>query len=234
MKSNNAVSPRPIAAALAASVLVLVLGLAYRALAARLGVTWGAEPMDPAALQQLPMEIADWAGRETPLDSAVWRMTNADAYISRRYARTNGSESVSLYVVAGVRARDVVAHRPEICYISAGWTLMDQSSPELTLGDGTKLPCSVFRFHRGDLDAQDVTVLDYFIADGQRWGSVSEALSTAGRRLAGVGFVTQVQIVSPGSLTADSALHAVSSFAIDSAPSLDRLLDDLKKQSQSP
>jgi hypothetical protein len=215
-------------------VLVLVLGLGYRALAARLGVTWGAEPLDPAALQQLPMEIADWAGRETPLDSAVWRMTNADAYISRRYSRTNGSESVSLYVVAGVRARDVVAHRPEICYVSAGWKPTDQRALELALGGGTKLPCSIFRFHRGDLDAQDVTVLDYFIADGQRWGSASEAVSMAGRRLAGVGYVVQVQIVSPRSLTADAALRAVSSFAIDSAPSLNRLLDSLKKESQSP
>lgn len=224
--SGENLDRKPVAAAIVASLLMLILGVTYRAVAARLGVTWGATPLTPEMLEGFPMQIGGWTGREVPLDDAIWRKTKADAYISRRYSRNNDSGFVSLYAVAGVRARDLIAHRPDVCYPAAGWALEDQRSVELLLNDGMKLPCSVFRFRRGVLNTQEVTVLNYFVVDGQHCVDASAAISRTGRRFGGAGYVTQVQIVSVGDLTTDSAMRLVSAFAVDSASSIAQLFED--------
>jgi hypothetical protein len=221
MTDNNRNSRSMTVATLAAGVLVLILGLAYRALAAWLGVpVRTAIPVARDALERLPLQIGGWAGQDVPLDEAIIRKTGSDAHVNRRYCRRDAAESVSLYVACGVRVRYLIDHRPEICYIGSGWVLSDQQSLELPLADGGKLPCTIFKFSRGVLETEKVAVLSYFLVEGRPYGHASDVVSTMGYRLAGVNQITQVQIVSTTALAADRATESVSAFAVDSAASI--------------
>jgi len=175
------------------------------------------------------MQIGDWMGREVPLDEAIRRKTNADAYTNRNYSRSNGLGSVGLYIACGVRARDLVAHRPEVCYISAGWTLVETHQLQLERKDGIKLPCSIFNFSRGGLDKTRISVLHYFIVDGCYCGDVSAAMIKTGRRFGMADYVAQVQITSSSNLPDDVSEQITSGFAVDSALDIARLFDDFNK-----
>lgn len=208
-----------IVATVAASFLMLVFGIGYRVLAARLAAPVNTAPINPAVVEQFPMQIGSWTGQEVPMDEAIVRATDTDAHLNRRYSRHGGVESVVLYVACGVKARDLMPHRPEVCYTGAGWTLMDRRSLDLPLNDGTELPCNVMQFARGAFNAEKVMVLDYYIVDGQFCRDVSLLRSKAWLGYGAVGYVAQVQIVVPVTTTqtADSAQRIVSDFASASA-----------------
>jgi EpsI family protein len=235
MKIENQ-NPRPvIIAAVTASFLMLILGLGYRVMAARLDAPVKTTPISPAVLAQFPMQIGDWTGREVPIDEAIVRATDTDAHINRSYSRNNGWELVSLYVAAGVKARDLAPHRPEVCYTGAGWTLIDKSPVELPISDGTDLPCNAMQFSRGILTTNKIVVLDYYIVDGEYCRDVSQWRWKLWRGSGTVRYVAQVQIVTSiqSNQTADSAMKTVGTFAVDSAPLMRRLFKDAKKDQHS-
>ena len=222
---NHSPNHKPaVFAAMAASLLMLIGGLAYRVMATPRNKT----PIDPAALQGFPMQIGNWVGQDVALDDAIVLRTNADAHINRQYSRSNSLESISLYVACG-RAPRLLSHRPEICYTGAGWALAHRYSIELPLNSGAKLPCSVFQFVRGGLDVKRVTVLHYFIVDGQ-CGDDSLLRRKGWGRFAKTGYVAQVQVVTQAeTFTDDSAIKRVCAFAVDSAAPIARLFEDIKK-----
>ncbi len=235
MKIENQ-NPRPvIIAALTASFLMLILGLGYRVLAAQLAAPGNAIPISFATLERLPLQISDWTGREVPLDEAIVRATDTDAHINRSYSRNNSFEFVSLYVATGVKARDLMPHRPEVCYTGAGWTLIDKRSMELPLSDGKELPCNVMQFSRGILTTKKIVVLDYYIVDGQYSSDVSLLRSKAWRGSGTVRYVAQIQIVtsiSPNQ-TADSVTKILITFAVESASLISQLFEDAVEDQQS-
>lgn len=234
-KNENRNRKPVIVAAVAASFLMLISGLGYRALAARLAAPPDTTPIDPAALEQLPLQIGTWTGQEKPLDEVVVRAADTDAYISRTYSRRNDWESVWLYVAYGVRARDLMPHRPEVCYTGSGWTLVDRRSVERPLSDGTKLPCNVLEFSRGALNTTKIMVLDYYIVDGEYCRDVSLLRSKAWRGSGKVDHVAQVQIVASitTALSTESAASIVSDFAVESASSISGLFDNAERDQRS-
>ena len=228
-RTGKKLSRKLVAAALVASLLILFLGVTYRVIAVRLGISWGATPLDPQTLEKFPMQIGDWMGRKVPLDEAIRRKTNADAYINRSYSRSNDFGSVGLYIACGVRARDLVAHRPEVCYISAGWTLLETQPLQLERKDGITLPCSIFNFSRGGLDKVKISVLHYFIVDGCYCGDVSVAMIKTGRRFGMADYVAQVHITSSSNFPDDVSEQITYDFAVDSALDIARLFGNFNK-----
>ncbi len=212
---------------IAASVLMLIFGLAYRVLAVRLNAPLNTTPVSQEALDRLPMQIEGWLGQEVPIDEEIVRATDTDAHISRRYSKRNSLESVSLWIASGVKARDLAPHRPEVCYSGAGWTRMARCEMELPLTDEGGLPCNVIQFSRGALNTEWVMVLDYYIVDGEYCSDVSLLRSRVWRGSGAVGYVAQVQVMTPMSSAsaADSALKTVSDFAVASGPSIVRLFE---------
>lgn len=228
---NDVPNRRPvIMAAVAASSLMLVFGWAYRVVAARLEAPIDSTPISSAALARLPLQIGDWTGEEVPMDEAIVRATDTDAHLNRCYARHGGLEAVSFYIATGVKARDLMPHRPEVCYTGAGWTLADRRSVELSLSDSTKLPCNVMQFSRGALDTQKVVVLDYYLVDGQYCADVSLLRSKAWRGQGAVCYVAQIQIVAPitEALNSQAATKLVSDFVAESAVLTASLFDHSK------
>ena len=236
MTKNNKSNQRSvIVAVIVAGFLMLVSTVAYRVLAARLEAPVNTTPISPSALERLPLQIGGWTGQKVPLDEAIVRATDTEAHINRRYSRHNASEYISLYVAYGVRARDLMPHRPEVCYTGAGWTLIDKRSVELPLSDGMELPCRALQFSRGTLDTKKTVVLDYYIVDGQYCRDVSLLRSKAWRGSGTVRYVAQVQIATSitANLTADSAVKIVCDFAAESASSISRLFESAEESRYS-
>jgi EpsI family protein len=232
MTNNGEPNRRPItAAAVAGSFLMLVFGLMYRVVAAQLAAPVNADPIQPTALDRFPAQMGDWSGEDVPLDEATVRATDTDAHLNRRYSRGGGLEAVSFYVACGVKTRDLMPHRPEVCYIGAGWTRIDRRSLELPLNDGRKLPCNVLQFSRGALNTQKVVVLDYYIVDGEYCRDVSLLRSKAWRGSGTVRYVAQVQIATAitATVNADAAVKIVSDFAVESALSTARLFENTER-----
>ena len=230
-KYKNQERRRVVLATVVAGFVMLATGIGYRVVAARLAAPVDTVLLSPEALERLPMMLGDWAGQESPLDEAVVEATDTDAHVSRRYSRQNPPASVWLYIAYGVRARDLMPHRPEVCYTGAGWTLVDRRSMELDLAGGTQLPCNVLQFSRGTLNKQRVVVLDYYIVDGQYSHDVSLLRSKAWRGSGAVDQVSQVQIVASviPDLPADSAGKSVLAFAVESASSISSLFQDAQE-----
>jgi len=222
-------------AAVAASLLMLALGLGYRVLAGRLTTPVTTPSISPAALERLPWQLDGWTGQDVPLDEEIVRATDTDAHISRRYLRREGLDSVYLYIASGVKARDLMPHRPEVCYVGNGWTLLDRRFVELSLSDGVKLPCNVLQFSRGALDTRGVAVLDYYIVDGQYCHDVSLLRSKAWHGSGTVQYVAQVQITTAvgSTLMADSAAKLICDFAVNSASSIARLFENAQRDPNS-
>ena len=228
MFANMNSSQRPVFFTMAAAGLVmLAFGLTYRVMAARLAAPANTTPVSQETLDQLPMEIGDWTGREMPVDEEIVKATDTDAHVSRRYTRAGGFQNISLWIASGVQTRDLMPHRPEVCYVGAGWTLADRQVMQLPLSTGTTLPCNVLQFSRGALNAEKVMVLYYYIVDGEYCADVSLLRSKAWRGSGSVGYAAQVQIVTgmPFGVTVNSATQTVCDFAIGSGQPIVQLFE---------
>lgn len=216
-----------IVAAIVVICLMFVFGLGHRILAGRLIATWDMPEINPDALAKFPMKIGLWEGREAPLDEVIIEATDTEAHISRNYLRNNGLEAVWLYVAFGQRARDLMPHRPEVCYTGAGWTLTHRRLVELPLDDGAKLPCRIIQFTRGTLIQKKIVILDYYIVDGRLCGDISLLRSKIWRGSGAVNYIAQIQIfasVLPNQ-DSESIEEILSAFAVESAPYLSQLLE---------
>ena len=209
----------------AGMVLLVASGVGYRTLAARYNRPTSSVPIPPGTLAKLPLELGDWVGRDRPLAEAVVRATAVDDHISRRYRRLDGRGSVSLFVAYGVNLRDLAPHRPEVCYTSVGLVLEETREATLTATDGVDLPCRVYRFKRGGLAAESVTVLNYYIVDGKYCPDVSLLRSKVWRLSLQADYSAQVQITCGGSPRGSTTAGGlVRTFASDSAAVIRDLL----------
>lgn len=229
-ESENA-NKRAIMVAAGMVVCLLALsGVGYRLLAEHLAGSGDGALLPPGTLAGLPMRIGEWDGKDMPLTEAVIRATDTDDHVSRMYSPRVGGERVWLFVAYGVRARDLMPHRPEVCYPGNGWTIRDTRDVELPLGDESRLQCRILRFSQAGLSAKAVTVLNYYIVDGQYCPDVSLLRSKAWLGSRGVRYIAQVQITcsSDSALSPDSAARSVRAFAVDSARAIHSLMPDVR------
>lgn len=222
-------------AAATAGLIIFMWGIAYRVMAARLEAPVDTNPIQSEVLEKFPLQVSDWTGEDVPLDDAIVRATDTDAHLNRRYLRGNASEYVMLYIACGIKARDLMPHRPEVCYTGAGWTLIDKCSLELPLTDEIKLPCNILQFSRGSLSKEKVIVLDYYIVDGRYCNDVSLLRSKAWRGSGTIRYVAQVQIITSvlETLGTDSSQKIISDFAIESALPIAGLFESNEENQQS-
>lgn len=219
-----------ITAAFTAAFMMIIFGAAHRALTALLLNSEGLSSLSPDALETFPLQIKEWTGREEPLDEAVIEATDTEAYINRRYFRYNSSEQVCLYIAAGKRERDLMTHRPGVCYPDAGWTSINSSETDLSLDDGNSLPCSIFQFTKGPLNPRKIVILDYYIVDDQSCRDISQQRRKSWRGSGFVDYFIQVQIL--GEVPADQSEPTekmVCDFACESYPFIFQVLEDIEK-----
>ena len=209
-------------AALAAIVLLCATGVGFRMLNKHLTRPSDSVPLPAGTLDGIPLEFGRWVGQDVPLDDAIRRATDTDDLVNRRYARDSSGEVVGLYVAYGVKARDLMPHRPDVCYPGAGWVRAGKRSLELPLPDGSSLPARVLRFDRGGFDLRKIAVVNYYLVDGQYCPDVSLLRSKGWRGSRGVQYMVQVQIVgwSTGLRNLEAAEASAVAFATESAEAI--------------
>lgn len=84
-----------------------------------------------AKILSFPMTIAEWKGKDIPLDDKTYAILETRNVVMREYKNPRG-ESVYLYIVASDVNRRV-AHPPEVCYTGDGDVLLDNRPLTLTL-----------------------------------------------------------------------------------------------------
>ncbi len=178
-------------------------------------------------LGRLPMDFGPWVGRDVALDESIIRITDTDDHVNRVYKRQGSSELVSLCIGYGIRFRDLVPHRPEVCYPDNGWTMEDSTTIEVETTRGTLVKCQLHQFQRGGaLSSERVSVLNYYFVDGQYCPDVSLLRSKAFRNEAGPHFAVQVLITSSGARGWDSSDQAVKAFVAEVGPRIESILLD--------
>ncbi len=208
-------------------IFVLAGGVVYRATSAYLNRAPDTLPLPPGTLNSLPMRIGPWIGKDTPLSESIIRVADVDDYVCRNYRHRVEGRSVALFVAYGVRARDLVPHRPEVCYPGNGWTQQRLEPCTIETDGGQVLTARLFQFAQGGLGASSVLVLNYYIVDGRTCPDVSLLRSKAWRGQATIRYMAQVQMtttVSP--LDTDASERTLREFARLAAPQIQRLLDE--------
>ncbi len=211
-------------AAVAATVLLLLGGAGYRAVVNRYARPADSAPLPAGTLAKLPLAIGGWSGKDDPLAAAVIEQTDTDDHLSRIYINRAASQSVSLWVGYGVQLRDLTPHRPEVCYPGNGWIADGAATVELSLEDGGTLACRILRFRKGGLSTERVTVLNYYIIDGEFFADVSALRSRASQSLGEASYVVQVQLSSNGGPFRRDPESTLREFAVLSTPELGKLL----------
>ncbi|MBN1346207.1 MAG: EpsI family protein [Phycisphaerae bacterium] len=218
-----------------AIVLLAVSGVGYRVLAMQLARPTESVPLPRGSLSELPLRLSDWIGRDVPLSEAIIRRTDSDDHVNRVYARHGGTQVVGLFVAYGVRGRDLMPHRPDVCYPGAGWALREKRVISIPLDNDRVLECQVYRFSRGGLDTSMVTVLNYYVVDGEYCPDVSLLRSKVWRGSGRSHYMAQVQISCGENalIPATTALEAARSFAVASADPIRALLPDRPSEADS-
>ena len=223
IRRRRRVPPRPrgtIQAALLCAGLVVISGIAHRAVDAHFRRFDTGVRLPAGALDRLPVAIDAWQGVDEALDGAVVELLDADQHVNRLYTKSGGYDVVGLFVSVGGRLRDLVPHRPEVCFPGAGWTLHDARQSGFQLADGTSVPCRLYRFRRGGLSGETLTVLNYYVIDGRFAADVSVLRSLAWRAHAGGAYAARVQITASSLPPQADASSSVIAFAGAATPSI--------------
>lgn len=214
-------------AVVVALLVLLAAGTTYRLLANHLERAPGTTPIARGTLAHLPLEFGPWHGHDQAVDGAVIRAADVDDYVYRSYVRQTDQQTVGLWIAFGVRARDLMPHRPEVCYPGAGWTLRERRTVTVPLPEGGELQTRLLTFAPGGLGAEDLTVLNYYIVDDETCEDVSLLRSKAWRGQAAIRYMAQVQITCDRNpvLANTTPEEAVRAFAAETFAQVRTLLD---------
>lgn len=212
------------AALILAAVLTVGTGVAYRVVAARYAFATNGVSMPVGTLAGVPLQIDQWQGRDLAVSERIIKQTDTDDHLSRRYERPGGG-SVTVWVAYGVRLRDLMPHRPEVCYVGAGWTLKAEQRIDIAAADGSHPPCRLMTFGKAGLANQQILVLNYYLVGNTYSADVSSLRSQASRLNREANYVVQVQIVQEGGEAEDLAHQPAYEFAAVFGPQIRKVID---------
>lgn len=103
-----------------------------------------------AEAEKLPMNLAGWEGRESPVPDAAVSLLRPNFILSRRYHNPETGQSASVLIVHCKDSRDLVGHYPPNCYVNSGWTLGNREPIDLR-AKNQGLPSIMYQFNRDTL-----------------------------------------------------------------------------------
>jgi EpsI family protein len=218
-------------AALSAVFILVACGIGYRVLADRYTSVTASVRLERGAMGALPIELGDWRGQDVPLDERIILATDTDDHLYRVYQRTGGNESLALFVAFGIRGRDLMPHRPEVCYPAAGMAMRGATDCRVETADQTPLDARILEFTGGTFGSSRITLLNYYIVDGENCPDVSLLRSRAWRFKGPIDYVVQVQIICARDMPSEAAQRSLREFASVLDPALRTLLSDLVSRS---
>lgn len=212
-------------------VILLFFDLEYRKLSKSLLSSTSGPSAICGTLSLIPLKMGSWQGRDVPLDSRVVQALAVDDYLNRSYARYSGTEKVELFITSGRRVRDLMPHRPEVCYPGNGWMLRSSEKKLLRGDDGGSFECKIFVFDRGGLDHTTMTVLNYYVVDGAYLPDLSAVRSVMRQEIPSLDYMLQVQVAceSTHTFSLEAAVDLSIAFALESAQRIQAILPEKKR-----
>ena len=201
--------------------VVIGLLLVARFFSAHLSSAEAVVPREPLAA--LPMTIGEWQGHEAPpLGDDVLAELGVDDYINREYV-TASAVPVGVYIgyYASQRQGDTI-HSPQNCLPGAGWRPVEGGVASVEAG-GRTVQVNQFVIQKG-LDRQ--LVFYWYQGRGRvvanEYRNKALLMFDAARLHRTNGGL--VRLIAPITSTADTAKTALSSFAVQLFPHLDKHL----------
>ncbi len=148
-------------------VLLLLSGVGYRVLASRLKFVVETPIELPVPLSVFPMQVVDWTGKDVPIRESVQKVAGNDDFINRLYTNSITNQWANVYVAYSGRPRTMLGHKPEVCYVGGGWIHDSTEQSKVISNIGRKIPCFIHRFHKPNPYYQEITVLNFYILNGQ-------------------------------------------------------------------
>lgn len=167
----------------------------------------------PVPLNEFPLEVGQWIGREIPIPVNVQKVAGNDDFLSRLYVNEATNQWVNVYVAYTARPRTMLGHRPQVCYPAHGWIHDGTEHKQVISRRGLEIPCLLHRFHRPAPNYQEMLILNFYIVNGQLTDDES-VFSGVGWRTPNIAgdparYVAQVQF---SSVLENSARSAVLDF----------------------
>ncbi len=239
MQGNNAIGSGKFSRswAVGLSLLLLILsGAAYRVLAARLELV-AQNPIElPVPLSRFPIQTGGWSGKDVPIPPNIQRVAGNDAFLNRLYIDESGNRWANLYIAYSAKPRNMLGHRPQVCYVGGGWVHDGTDRAEVLSVFGRRIPCLIHRFHTPAPDRKEVVVLNFYIANGQLTNDESSFSGVSWRtpNIAGdaARYVAQVQISSVTESAVRSVAREMTELIVDFFPDKNGIVRAEKRSSR--
>jgi beta-lactamase regulating signal transducer with metallopeptidase domain len=183
----------------------------------------------PAPLAEFPRTLNGWTGDDFDIPKTVqeyMRANLADDFLNRSYTNEATQQRAVLYVVyCSSRPGAILGHRPQVCFPANGWVHDGTIASLITSRSGRSVDCLIHRFHRVSRPSDAVTVLCFYVVNGQI-GVNEQDFSDASAKRANVRreptrYVAQVEFSSTTEDSVRSAASAMADAILDSLPDAD-------------
>jgi hypothetical protein len=209
-----------------AILLLVSTGIAYRVLGSHLKLTTETSIRLSVPLSAFPSKIGNWVGTELsiPATTREYMEKNfADDFFSRRYVNSADKIWVDIYVVyCSTRPGGMLGHRPGVCYPANGWLHETTDTSQFTSQYGRQIECLVQRFRQPTPALDEVSVLSFYIRNGQPTAKESDFSGVFGRKFNIARdpsrFVAQIQISSVQESSVRKAAQDITDLVLDFLP----------------
>lgn len=179
--------------------LFLAAGIGHRVLAGRIDVVLQKSLPLAQPLATIPQRLGDWAGTDIAVDERVLNIDSFDDdYINRVYVNSQLGVSMGLFVGYTGRPREILAHRPDVCFVAHGWDQVSSEHITITTTNGRTVPSILFEFHQPDNSGSSMLVLATHFINGQYFpdAAVDDRYNTRSPGLLGErpGYLTRIQV----------------------------------------
>ncbi|MBN1764023.1 MAG: exosortase-associated EpsI family protein [Sedimentisphaerales bacterium] len=202
--------------------LLIFSGATYRSVAGYLqGINENIITL-PMALNEFPMEIGQWIGKEVPIPINIQEVAKNDDFLSRIYIKRGTNQWINIYIAFTARPRTMIGHQPQICYPAQGWILNRTDQAVEFSNSGLEIPCLLHRFHLPVPEYEELVVLNFYIVNGRLTDDES-VFSGVGWRTPNIAgdparYVAQVQLSSVSENSVRSATRDFSNLILDYLP----------------
>ncbi len=185
---------------LSAVAIMILVGAGYRILAASMK-SLTQKPINlPVPITAFPFSVGNWSGEDIPVPENIQRVSGNDEFLNRLYINRTGNQWANVYIAYSARPRTMLGHRPQVCYVGAGW--VHDSTELLEFFSRSSRPVSslLHHFHKPAPSNEEIVVLSFYILNGQII-SKEKGFSGIGWRTPNIAgdvtrYVAQVQISS--------------------------------------
>ncbi|MBN1788200.1 MAG: EpsI family protein [Sedimentisphaerales bacterium] len=152
---------------LLAVVLLIFSGVAYRVITSRLELIVTTPIKLPVQLNDFPMHVGNWSGKDVPIPENVLRVAANDDSMNRFYINELSNRWVNIYIAYSARPRTMLGHRPRVCYVGGGWIHDSTEESSFISSSGKHVPCLIHHFHMPEPSNDQIVVLNYYILNGK-------------------------------------------------------------------